>query len=391
MWRIVRIGAGGAGRQAAALFLLAGVLAVAGSAAPDSRAGDLALVAIADFAVAAAAWFLPWRDLPEFATLGIAVAGLAILAFSTWAFGGLATGTGPFFVLLFAWIGLHHPPWVAVALAPLTTASYVAPLVATGQPPAVVSSAVVFVPVTTAVAVVIARNVRQLERTRDRIAAADRWRASLMVTLAHDVRTPLTAVVAALELLEDGDLTPGDRKSLTSNALRQTARITRLAGSLLDVERVEDGTLRLDLREVPMRQAAEDAASLVGVEALIDVEPDLVVRADADRLEQMLVNLTGNAVRHGRPPIAVAARRTDTGIRITVRDHGTGVPEAERSRLFTRFPGVDRAPGSVGLGLWIVRELARAHGGDVHYEPADPGAAFVITLPAQTVSVQRSR
>src|SRR5581483_5756382 len=178
----------------------------------------------------------------------------------------------PFFVLLFAWIGLHHPPWVAVALAPLTTAAYVVPLIVARQPPPVVSSAVVFVPVTTAVGVLIARTVRQLRHSRDEIAAADRWRASLMVTLAHDVRTPLTAVRAALEMLEDGDdLAPGDRKALTSNALRQTARITRLAGSLLDVERVEDGTLRLDLRPVPLRPAAEDAASLVGVEALVDV------------------------------------------------------------------------------------------------------------------------
>jgi len=382
MWRIVRIGASSAGRSAAALFLLAGVLAVAGSAAPDSRVGDLTLVAIADFTVAALAWILPWSRLPELATVGIAVAGLAILAFATWAFGGLATGTGPFFVLLFAWIGLHHPPRVAVALAPLTTAAYVAPLIATHQPPPVVSSAVVFVPVTTAVAVVIARNVRQLRRSRDRIAAADRWRASLMVTLAHDVRTPLTAVVAALEILEDGDdLTPGDRKSITTSALRQTARITRLAGSLLDVERVEEGTLRLDLRDVPVRQAAEDAASLAGIEALVDVEPGLVVRADADRLEQMLVNLTSNALRHGAPPIAISARQLDAVVRISVRDHGRGVPEADRSRLFTRFPAVSRAAGSVGLGLWIVRELARAHGGDAHYEPADPGAAFVITLP----------
>lgn len=376
MRRIVPIGASAAGRQAAALFVLAGVLAIAGLAAPDSRDRDLIVIAVADLAVAAAAWFLP--RLP---TVAIAIAGLVILAFSTWAFGGFATGTGPFFVLLFAWVGLHHPPWTAVALAPLTTASYVAPLVATGQPAPVVSSAIVFVPVTTAVAVLIARHVEQLRRARERIAADERWRASLMVTLAHDVRTPLTAVQVALEMLEDDDqLSPGDRKSLTAVAQRQTARITRLASGLLDVDRVESGSLRLNLRDVPLRRAAEDAVSLVTAASVaIDIDPSLTARADPERLEQMLVNLTANALRHGRQPIVVSAAVRGARVRVCVRDHGDGV--ADPTTLFTRFSGTQSDADSVGLGLWIVRELAQAHGGDAHYEPAAPGARFVITLP----------
>jgi signal transduction histidine kinase len=381
MRRIVPIDASGAGRQAAALFLLAGMLAVAGIAAPHSRVRDLVVVAVADIAVAGAAWFVPWSRLHRLATVSIAVAGLVILAFSTWAFGGFATGTGPFFVLLFAWVGLHHPPWTAVALAPLTTASYVAPLLATGQPAPVVSSAIVFVPVTTAVAVLVARHVEQLRRAREHIAAAERWRASLMVTLAHDVRTPLTAVRAALEMLEDDDeLSPGDRKTLTAAAQRQTARITRLASGLLDIDRVESGSLRLNLRDVPLRRAAEDAVSLVtDAEVAVEIDPDLTARADPERLEQMLVNLTANALRHGRLPIVVSAAVTGDRLRVCVRDHGKGV--SDPAALFTRFSGTQSDAGSVGLGLWIVRQLAQAHGGDAHYEPASPGASFVITLP----------
>ncbi|MFB9178070.1 hypothetical protein ACFFX1_07965 [Dactylosporangium sucinum] len=125
--------------------------------APGARERELPIVAAADFAAAVAAHRVPPRR-----TIALAVAGLAVLAFSTWTFGGVATGTGPFFVLLFAWVGLHHPPWTAVALSPLTAAAYVAPLVATHQPPDVVGSAVVFVPVATAVAEVIARRVRPL-------------------------------------------------------------------------------------------------------------------------------------------------------------------------------------------------------------------------------------
>ncbi|WP_238011118.1 hypothetical protein KZZ52_22535 [Dactylosporangium sp. AC04546] len=127
--------AGGAARSPSGLFALAGALAVAGAAAPGARERDLLVVAAADFAIAVAARWVPHRR-----TIALAVAGLAVLAFSTWAFGGVATGTGPFFVLLFAWVGLHHPPWTAVALAPLTAAAYVAPLVATHQPSDVIAS-----------------------------------------------------------------------------------------------------------------------------------------------------------------------------------------------------------------------------------------------------------
>lgn len=383
MWRSIGFdGSAGAARAAAGLFLLAGCLGLLGIAQPHSRAQDLLVVAAADFAVAAAAWWLPWRRLHPRATVVLALAGLLVLAFSTWAFGGTAAGTGPFFVLLFAWVGLHHPAWIAYALSPLTAAAYIAPLAVTHQPPEVVGSAVVFVPVVTAVAVLIAGRVRQWREAQAEVEAAERWRASLMLTLAHDVRSPLTAVQGALELLdEDAALPPERRARLTAAALRQVARIARLASGLLDVGRVEDGVLKLDLRPVPVRDAAADAVGLTPqADAVIDVPPELTVTADPDRLEQMLVNLIGNAVRHGAAPICVSAAAVDgPATAITVRDHGPGVPPAAVGALFTRYGG--GGAGSVGLGLWIVRELARAHGGDLTYEPADPGARFVITLP----------
>jgi signal transduction histidine kinase len=369
-----------AGRSASGLFALAGLLALAGIAEPGSRARELLVVAAADLLIAAVAWRLPQRR-----TIGVAVAGLVVLAYSTWSFGGVATGTGPFFVLLFAWVGLHHPPWTSVALAPLTAAAYVAPLVATHQPAQVVGSAVIFVPVTTAVGELIARRVRQLHRARREVEDAERWRAALMVTLAHDVRAPLTSVQMVLEMLaEDPPPGPADRARLTGNALRQTARITRLAGGLLDVGRIEHGTLRLDRRPVPLRAAAESAAALTPAAAatVVEVPAGLAVDADPDRLEQILVNLVGNAARHGRPPIVIgAAAGPAAAVEVTVRDHGTGVPQDRRDQLFERY-AAGAGGDSVGLGLWIVRELARAHGGDARYEPADPGARFVVTLAA---------
>jgi signal transduction histidine kinase len=204
-----------------------------------------------------------------------------------------------------------------------------------------------------------------------------------MVTLAHDVRAPLTSVQMVLEMLaEDPPPDPDDRVRLTGSALRQTARITRLAGGLLDVGRIEHGTLRLDRRPVPLRAAAESAAALTPAAAVTVVEvPDgLTVEADPDRLEQILVNLVGNAARHGLAPIVIAATASGGVVNVTVRDHGGGVPPERRDQLFERYSG--GGGDSVGLGLWIVRELARAHGGDARYEPADPGARFVVALPA---------
>jgi signal transduction histidine kinase len=112
---------------------------------------------------------------------------------------------------------------------------------------------------------------------------------------------------------------------------------------------------------------------------VIDIDPDLVIRADPDRLEQILINLTTNALAHGSPPVVIRAQATGDLVRIEVRDHGDGVPENRRADLFARFGTT--GTGSVGLGLWIARELARAHGGEVGYQPADPGARFIVTLP----------
>ena len=102
--------------------------------------------------------------------------------------------------------------------------------------------------------------------------------------------------------------------------------------------------------------------------------------ADPDRLAQIVDNLVMNAVRHGAPPVQVQVQQRPGQVEISVSDGGSGVPDDIRPRLFERF-ATGPNPGGTGLGLFIVRELAGAHGGDVRYEPgARP--AFVVTLPA---------
>jgi signal transduction histidine kinase len=205
-----------------------------------------------------------------------------------------------------------------------------------------------------------------------------------MATLAHDIRSPLTTVEGTLMLLDEApELVAERRASLIGAALRQTRRLTRLASSLLDLERVQLGKLRLDRRWVPVTELAGGAASLVAPRAVVEVqgEPGLQVYADPERLEQVLINLLTNAVRHGEPPVLLTAERVGDAVQIVVRDHGPGVPEHRRDVLFERLVGDADHPDSVGLGMWIVRLLVEAHGGCVAYEPAAPGARFTVSLP----------
>jgi signal transduction histidine kinase len=285
--------------------------------------------------------------------------------------------------MVFAWLGLHHSARVVAMAVPAGAVAYLVPLLATGAPPAVLVSAVVLVPVATAMGLLVSAQVRRLNNARDAIARMEQWRAALMATLAHDVRSPLAAIAGALDLIgSHPDLNPQRRKLLIDASLRQTRRLTRLATSLLDLERVEQGKLRLDYHDVAVAAAVDSVAELLGNPDLSnEVDPGMAVWADPERLEQILLNVISNAIRHGRPPVHVRATSAAQAVVVEVRDHGSGVPDDSRGTLFERLAASDSDPDSVGLGLWIARLLVEAHGGTIAYEAGDPGARFVISLP----------
>jgi signal transduction histidine kinase len=245
-------------------------------------------------------------------------------------------------------------------------------------------------PVAALVGALIEQRVGTVRATQGALERKDRWRGALMATLAHDVRSPLSTVAGVLEVLEDDPATPERHRPLLAGAQRQAARILRLAIGMLEVERAEHGMLRLDLSEVSLLRLAEDVATLTDAEAVrVDIDPGLRARVDPARLEQVLYNLTTNALRHGTAPVVLSATAAGDTIEVRVRDHGAGVPEGEVDRLFDRFSSADHSPASVGLGLWIVRLLTEAHGGDVRYEDARPGAVFVVRLPDALVPNER--
>lgn len=334
-------------------------------------------IAAADVVVGVLAIVLPWRRWGLNSTAALAVPGWAVMGLSTWAFDGFATGTGPFFVLLFAWLGLHHRRRVILANAPLAAAAYAGALVAADASARLVGTTLVLIPVAVSVGLIMSARVQEIEREHW-------WRAALVATLAHDVRSPLSTIQGLHEFMSEDEELPDQFRPLLAAATRQTTRISMLSSNLLDLERVgRGGRLRLDLSDFALVDAAREVVELLGSgDVTVEVDPSLRLRADRLRVEQMLMNLTTNALRHGEPPVVIAATTYGNVVRISVRDHGSGVPVEDQPFLFERWRATDPHPESVGLGLWIVKLLAEAHGGGTNYCTMEAGAEFAIRLPA---------
>ncbi|MFC8799308.1 sensor histidine kinase [Promicromonospora sp. NPDC057138] len=373
-----------AAKQCGYLFVVAGSLALAGIPGTPGSAPALAGVAVADFVIAALCFVLPWWRWPASRVAWLGLAGFAVAGVSTWAFSGFVGGTMPFYVLIFVWLGLHQVPRVVWWAAVPATLSYAGGLVMSGAPPAVVGSTVVGIPVMVTVGLVISRHVQHLRDAQQQLQDQERWRAAMMSTLAHDIRSPLTAIAGALEIVGDDGQVPAHLRRMLDSATRQTQHLTRLASGLLDLERVAHGRLQLQLEDL---DAAEIAAEVVRLtdptKVAVDVALGTTIHADRDRLLQILLNLTNNALRHGQGPVVIGARAEPGTMVLTVRDHGPGISDRDASRLFTRLAqGRPPRTDSVGLGLWIVRILTEAHGGTVSFENTDPGAVFLVRLPA---------
>lgn len=247
------------------------------------------------------------------------------------------------------------------------------------------------------------RRVRRLVVTlRDGAARdrQDRERADMVSTTAHELRSPLTTIKGfTATLLTKWERFTDEQKRLMLETINADAdRVTRLITELLDVSRIESGRLELHKRPVDLPSLVEQVfAGLVatGEEAArftLDRSDGLPeIWADPDKLLQVLGNLVENAVRHGEGKITVSVRpdgpREDpVGAEIWVSDEGTGIPEDIRGRVFGKFAR-GQLRGSTGLGLFIVRGIVQAHGGEISVSRGpDGGAVFRFTVPAGTPS-----
>ena len=231
----------------------------------------------------------------------------------------------------------------------------------------------------------------------------DSQRREMVANVSHELRTPVAALRAQLENMADG-VVPADGPALEAT-LSQLERLSRLITYLLDVSRLEAGAADLELAEVRVHDLLSDAADQARHAAdhhgrpltwrVVATPRDLHLRADAERLRQILSNLLGNASRHSpdHGTIQLLARyeaATDEVI-IDVIDEGEGIPEADREKIFERFERGNaptqrggESTGGTGLGLAIARWAVGLHGGSITIadSDADRGTTVRVRLPS---------
>lgn len=232
-----------------------------------------------------------------------------------------------------------------------------------------------------------------LAATADRGLAVEDVQSSLteerdfVAVLSHELRSPLTSLKGFVHtLLSHWDELDDDvRLRLLERAGAATSRLHALVSDTLELLRAEDGrTPEVRFEEVDVADVLDEAVEDVRVgDQSIEVRvPDgLTVLGDRRLMCVVLTNLISNAKCHGELPIVVSAERTDGTVEMRVRDHGEGVAPEDVETLFERFVSRNDSKGW-GLGLYIGRRLARLTNGDLHHEPADPGSAFVLSLPS---------
>jgi two-component system sensor histidine kinase KdpD len=226
-----------------------------------------------------------------------------------------------------------------------------------------------------------------------RAAEADRGRAALLATVSHDLRTPLAAAKAAVSGLRSRDsrLSACDRDELLAAAEESLDQLTQLAASLLDVSRLQAGAQAVFSRPADLGQIIADSLDGLGRPGgpvMADIPSGLPeVMADPVITERVIVNLLRNALRYSPPasPPLLAARARGDRVELRVVDHGPGIPEADRNRVFLPFCrlGDPDSRTGVGLGLVVSRGLAEAMGATVEPEETPGGGlTMVVSLPA---------
>ncbi len=206
----------------------------------------------------------------------------------------------------------------------------------------------------------------------------------LVADASHELRTPLTSTRTNIDLLREGRLPPDEAKHALDEASIELAALTTLVSDLVELARGEERKLRVEDVQLDdlVAGAVERARSRAPEATFVTSLSPTVVRADPVLLERAVLNLLDNAVKYSPvgAPIEVTVREGE----VVVADHGPGVAEEDEARIFDRFyrSAAARSKPGAGLGLAIVREAARAHGGDATVESSASGASFRLSLPA---------
>ena len=244
-------------------------------------------------------------------------------------------------------------------------------------------------PLGTNLAVGVFFDITQLEKL-------ERVRREFFDNLSHELRTPLTSILAYSETLLDGAINDAENCARFVEKLhKHAARMRDLISDISDLSAIESGKVKLTLAPVPLRPLILEVIALTesrrkenGTTFTVQVPETLLVQADHTRLEQILYNLTDNAVKFNLPggSVTVAAAESGDKISISIEDTGIGIMEADLARVFERLYRADKSRSrkieGTGLGLAIVKHLVQAHGGEIQVtSQLGRGSRFTFTLP----------
>ncbi|MGA7226849.1 MAG: ATP-binding protein, partial [Acidimicrobiia bacterium] len=235
----------------------------------------------------------------------------------------------------------------------------------------------------------IGRYEAQTEMTK-KLEEVAQMKTDFVSTVSHELRSPLTSIIGSLDTVNRPELAPTapTAQQLLSTARRQAGRLQRLIDDLLVVSRIDRGAIPVHLESVPIKVAFDEVNRVVSIEPTFTIEPgNMAVEADRDHLIRILINLVENAAKYAvDSPVELYAWERGQKAFIAVVDHGPGIPEDEKDRVFERFTQIDqsdtRSKGGTGLGLSIVKSLAEVMHGSVRVEQTEGGGAtFLVELP----------
>jgi signal transduction histidine kinase len=214
--------------------------------------------------------------------------------------------------------------------------------------------------------------------------------------VSHDLRTPVTALRLLVEAIEDDVVDSQTRRRYLGTMRGHIDALSAMIDDLFELARIEAGDIEWSIARVEVRELLNETVDAMAPEARakgVEVRSELgrtplAARADAEKLQRVLLNLIRNAIRHtpADGSVVVRAERTDDAVEIEVADTGAGIPRAERDRIFEPFyrAGADaaRASDGAGLGLAIARAIVETHGGRIWVPAADRGTRIRFTVPA---------
>ncbi|GJE26350.1 Adaptive-response sensory-kinase SasA [Methylobacterium organophilum] len=239
------------------------------------------------------------------------------------------------------------------------------------------------------------RLAQNLNLMLERIGELMRGMQEVSDNIAHDLKTPLTRLRNRADEALRGAGSADDLRAAMETVIEESDGLIRVFNALLTIARLEAGSAPDHFADFDAGRVAGEVAELYealaeekGLALTLEAEPGLIIRGNRELIGQALANLADNAIKYGAggpgpPVIAMTAARVPEGVRLTVADHGPGIPEAERAHVLARFVRLEAArtnPG-FGLGLSLVNAVVRLHGGRLDLEDNGPGLRVVVTVP----------